>query len=110
MNGSKHGRPEEFGCKEIAAQLEDTGTSALRRGQNSAEVQVACEHDVTICGGPLHHVTVFGIACADFRPVSGLKSGLDKKIDPAGRQIHIDENFHSAAARSISRSCARHAA
>ena len=110
MNGSKHGRPDELGSKKITAQLEDTGASALCHGQNCAEVQVACEHDVTVSGGPLHHVVVVSVVCADFRPVNGLKSSLDKEIDPAGRQVHIDENFHSAAVRSISRSCARHAA
>jgi hypothetical protein len=77
VNGSKHSRADEFGSKKITAQLEDTGASALCRSKNSAEVKVTCEHDVTVCGRPLHHVTVIGVARADFRPVNGLKSSRD---------------------------------
>lgn len=94
----------------ICANLDHARLAALCRGENGGEIKIGGQQDVRLFCRPTHQFRVGLVAAPDIGPVNRLKSGIDKKINPARRQIHVDQDAHQRVVSSISRSSARQAA
>ena len=79
----------------LSANLDDTRPDGLGRGQQRSEVQVVREDDVSIRKGPSHNSSIRGSRIAYRRPMDGMNAELLQGLNPSGRKVHVDQDFHA---------------
>ena len=84
-------------------------STSLRRREDGAEIEIAGKDDGAVLRRPGQDLGVCGIQSADLRPVLCLMAGSPQSICPGRGKVDVDYKSHEAA-RSTSRSSARHAA
>ena len=109
IHGS-HNRLERL-CRQqiLHAHLNDTRGHLGTGGKNRGEVEVVREEHESVHARPRQNLVVTGRRCADRGPMNRLEAMLRQLINPFGRQVHVDEQFHGRTRRT-STSSARQAA
>jgi hypothetical protein len=93
----------------LGPNLHQAGLDAMGGGQDRAKIQIMRENDVILGRRPGHDVAVSGCHRAYATPVHSVEPCGTERIDPAWREIHIDQQPH-ARTSATSRSSARQAA